>query len=126
LFGVPVHQFTLNGKTTIKTRPGLCFTFLILIAMFYFALSKMPYLLDRKNPLISTYKDIEHFDSTTHVNLDDTSFRIAFGVEGYDSREGKDDPYYVEWQVRATTLKEDGTFEKTPLNFHKCADRDWE
>jgi len=64
LFGVPVGTFTLNGKTTIKTIPGLCFSACLVILMIFFGLSRLPYLLSRKNPLLSNFHNVETFDST--------------------------------------------------------------
>jgi len=83
MFGVPINQFTLNGKTKIKTTPGLVFTFIITVAMLYFGLSKMPYLIAKKNPAVTNYMSVEHFDSTDEVDLSKSAFKLAIGVENY-------------------------------------------
>jgi len=50
---------------------------------------------------------------------------MAFGIEGYVDRVGKDDPYFVEWVVQ---LKEsvNGVETHYPLKVHKCNDTDWD
>jgi len=124
MFGVPINQFTLNGKTKIKTTPGLVFTSFIMVAMLYFGLSKMPYLIAKKNPSVTNYLSIEHFDSTNEVDLSTNRFGIAFGLEDYKTREVKDDPFFVEWHAGHHTYL-NGEESVTPLPLHKCNDEDW-
>jgi len=63
--------------------------------MVYFGLSKMPYLVAKKNPLLTTYTSFDSAIAEHEVDLSQTGFKIAFGLENYVTREGRYDPYFV-------------------------------
>lgn len=50
---------------------------------------------------------------------------MAFAVEGYLSRELKDDPKYVKYLARSFGIKNGVEFERI-LPFHKCTEDDWD
>ena len=56
---------------------------------------------------MSTFKTSNVFDFNERLSLKEIDFRMAFSVEGYHSRERKDDPRYVKYLVR-TFIIEDG------------------
>ena len=49
---------------------------------------------------------------------------MAFTVEGYHSRERKDDPAYVKYLVRIFGRKNRVEYEKF-IPYHLCEDEDW-
>jgi len=63
--------------------------------MVYFGLSKMPYLISKNNPLLTTHMSVDYYGLDRKVDLEETGFKIAFGLEHYFTREGRYDPYFV-------------------------------
>lgn len=81
--------------------------------------------MEKKNPLVTNYKSIDYFDNAYKTELGVANFMLAFGVEQYDTREGKDDPFFVEWQINSAE-KFFGLERTTkPIKYHKCTDEDW-
>ena len=57
--------------------------------------------------------------------LNDFDFKIAFGVEGFRSKDLKIDPKYVKWIFRIYGKKEGKEYE-TILPYHRCTDKDYD
>ena len=58
------------------------------------------------------------------ISLNDINFRFAFSIEGYHSREMKNDPRYVKYLVRVFGIHEGKEYERL-IPYHKCTDSDW-
>jgi len=99
---MPVPSFTINGKGVVKTIPGMCFTFLLTVVMFYYGLSRLDRLIRRSDVDILAYNDVAFFSSDTRTNLNDDGFMFAFSIVGYSDRQVRDDPDFVEWAVYLT------------------------
>ena len=56
--------------------------------------------------------------------MKEVGFRVAFTVEGYHSREMKDDHRFVKYLVRIFGRHKGEEYERL-LNFHKCTENDW-
>jgi len=100
---MPVPSFTINGKGVVKTIPGMCFTFLLVVVMFYYGLSRLDRLIRRTDTDILVFKDVAFHSSDTRTNLKDEGFMFAFSVVGYADRQVRDDPDFVEWAVSLKT-----------------------
>ena len=57
--------------------------------------------------------------------LNDFDFKIAFGVEGFRSKDLKIDPKYVKWIFRIYGKKEGKEYEQI-LPYHRCTDKDYD
>lgn len=58
------------------------------------------------------------------INLNEIDFRVAFTVEGYHSRDMKNDHRYVKYLVRIFGRHKGQEYERI-LQYHKCTDEDW-
>ena len=60
-------------------------TFLIVIVLVVYASIKLAMLLDKHNPNLAQFTELDVFDKTEKINLNEIGFRFAFTVEGYHS-----------------------------------------
>lgn len=89
----------MRGKVTISTYTGALLSFAIFFVMLIYGALKMIILISRANPNVSTYTEVNFFNSDDILNLRDSGLRVAFGIEGYLDNELKDDPRYVKTLV---------------------------
>ena len=80
--------------------------------------------MDRHNPNVAQMTEKNYYDYNEQLDLNEINFRLAFSVEGYHSREHKDDHKYVKYLVRIFG-KENGKEYEKMIPFHKCTDSDW-
>ena len=73
---------------------------------------------------MAQYTQVSLFDFNEKLDLNDINFRLAFSVEGYHSREMKNDPRYVKYLVRIFGIK-DGKEYETFIPYHRCEEKDW-
>ena len=123
-FGKPVPMFNLRGQDEIRTSIGGVLTCLIAVLMLFYASIKFEQLIIRHNPTLSQYTEFNRFDLNDRLSLNEINFRFAFSVEGYHSKEMKNDPRYVKYLVRVFGIKEGQEYE-TFIPYHKCTDSDW-
>ena len=84
MFARPLPSFTLNGKEKVTSTPGLCLTFILGITMLIFAMSRLPFLIEKKNPLKTQYVDMDVYTNKNVVSFSETAdFNIAFTIVGY-------------------------------------------
>lgn len=95
------------------------------ITLMLFAWIRLEILLQRKNPSIMEATTLGYYDESEVITPDEIGFKIAFAVEGYTDRVGKDDPEYVEWVVQMTQ-NVGGVQEIFPLATHKCTSADYD
>ena len=124
IFGQQLPTFNLKGQSTVHTMAGGVITFFILVVTLVYASIKMVQLFDRHNPTVSQVLDKNVFDYNEKINLNEIGYRVAFSVEGYHSREMKDDPRYVKYLVRIFGKKEGVEYEKF-IPYDKCTEEDW-
>ena len=67
-----------------------------------FAWIRLEFLLQRKNPSIMEATTLGYYDESEVIIPQELGFKIAFAVEGYQDRVGRDDPEYVQWVVQMT------------------------
>ena len=125
VFGQPLPMFNLKGTSEVHTMTGGVLSFAIFVVFIIYGSIKMIHLLSKHNPQVSQVLEMDVFTFEDELELNDIDFRVAFSVEGYHSREMKDDPRYVKWLVRFFTIEE-GQEVETMIPFHKCTDEDWE
>ena len=83
IFGVDLPTFNIKGESKIMTFTGGLLSFFVGIVFFIYGSLKLSHLLDKYNPSISEIKEINFYDSSERLVLDDFGFRIAFAVESY-------------------------------------------
>jgi len=84
LFAQPLPSFTLNGKEKVTSNVGLCFSFFVVSTMLIFAMSRLPFLIEKKNPLKTQYVDMDVYTNKNVVSFSETAdFNIAFTIVGY-------------------------------------------
>ena len=97
----------------------------IICIMIAFGLTKFTHLWVKYNPDISFVKDNYAFTAEDKFNFESTKYRIAFTVEGYFSKEMKNDPRYVKFFV-SYSKKVNGKRVFESLPFHKCTADDYD
>ena len=97
MFGAHVPTFNIRGRSVVKTSFGACASILILVLTLLFALLKLQYLVEKKNPTISTNTSI--LDGSERFNTGSESFAMAFAFEKLGS-EYRIDNNYIRWMVR--------------------------
>ena len=85
------------------TVTGGLLSFAVGIVFFIYATLKLSHLLDKYNPNISEVKELNFYDSSERLNLNDIGFRIAFAVEGYLDGKLRDDHKYIKYLARVLT-----------------------
>ena len=98
----PVPTFNLKGETSVKTYCGGIFSIIVTIATAYFALHRFKFLMNKKNPLISTFVDqslITHDDTFSVSEKSKNGFQMAFGLRNYQ-KGVLDDSKYINWVAR--------------------------
>ena len=124
-FGRSLPAFNLKGSSTVHTMTGGLFTFLVCIVLMVYSTIKLLQLVDKHNPNVSEVKELDFYNFEEILNLKEIGFKIAFSVEGYHSRDMKNDPRYVKYLVRTFGIKDGEQFEVI-LPYHKCTDEDWD
>ena len=124
IFGKPLPAFNLKGNSTIHTMTGGVVTFCIIVIILVYSSMKLIQLFDRHTPTVSQVLDKNVFDYNEQINLNEIKFRVAFSVEGYHSREMKNDPKYVKYLVRIFG-KKGGVEYETFIPYQKCTEEDW-
>ena len=95
-------------------------SFIILI----YALVKFLELIERKNPVVSTYEESSPTDLSNPINLNEMGFRAAWAFRGYSDKEIKNDPAYVKQVVRYIEIKNFVRTERI-MPFHLCTEDDY-
>ena len=100
-------------------------TFAIFVVMLIYATIKAIQMYEHHNPQVSQYTEKTVFDFNEKLDLNEINFRLAFTVEGYHSREQKNDPRYVKYLVRIFGIHNGKEYERF-IPFHNCTEEDWE
>ena len=119
IFGVDLPTFNIKGESKVMTVSGGLLSFFVGIVFFIYGSLKLSHLLDKYNPSISELKEINFYDSSERLVLDDFGFRIAFAVESYIQPELKNDHRYVKYMARIVT-KTDGVESETIIPHGIC------
>ena len=101
LFAEPVPNFNIRGKTKVSSVLGSILSAILLLIVLFYGANKFTFLLERRNPTISSYAERGAVTKNDKINLRDENLRFAFGIEGFLDNELKADPRYVKWYVRA-------------------------
>ena len=97
IFSKELPSFNLQGETHIGTNyGGVCTLFIWLLTLAY-ALLRLEYLVLRLDNNISIVKELNVFDETSVLNLNERNFRIAFVLENYDTLKTVGDPKYIKY-----------------------------
>ena len=96
IFSADLPSLNIRGKSSVKTSVGGFMTLLIFLLVLMFSIMKYQLLLMRKNPQITSNTEENAFPVDHKLNLIDTGFAMAFGLDHFT--EGvKNDPRYVKW-----------------------------
>ena len=68
---------------------------------------------------MAQYTQVSLFDFNEKLDLNDINFRLAFSVEGYHSRERKDNHRFIKYLVRVFGIEDGKEFEKF-IPYHVC------
>ena len=123
-FGQRIPAFNMKGRTRVHTLTGGCFTFFVVVILLVYSSITLLQLMNKHNPSVSEVKELDFYNFKEILSLKDIDFKIAFSVEGYHSRELKNDHRYVKYLVRTFGFKDGVQFEEI-LDFHECTDDDW-
>ena len=93
--------------------------------MALFAIVKLIQMLNRHNPVISSFLTKGFYDSNKVLNFKQVGMRFAFGIEGFLDKKPKDDPRYVKGFARFMGNKDGEGYEKL-IPYHKCTKDDFE
>ena len=107
----PVPRFNIRGETSVKTYCGGLVSIMITIVTTYFALHRLNILMNKKNPMISTFTDqsiITHADTFSVSEMAKHGFQMAFGLRNYQ-KGVLDDERYISWVAREYTQHANGT-----------------
>ena len=97
-FGESLPTFILKGRKKVQTRIGGVTTILICTVVLMYAGLKFSHLIDKHNPVMSSYFKEDYYASGEAVDLSERNFRMAISVEGYlEPYNQKNDPRYVKW-----------------------------
>ena len=94
------------------------------ITLLIYAISNLKILFLRENANIYLAKQINYYDYTNVVDLSETGFKVAIGVEDYNTGLALDDPYFVRWEFSLVTQNGSKT-NRLVLNHHRCTDEDY-
>ena len=56
LFGAPIPQFNIKGKSSVRTHLGGLISFMAVGLTFMFALLKFQHMMENRNPSITTFQ----------------------------------------------------------------------
>ena len=79
----------------VHTLTGGIMTFVIFVILLSYGSLKCFHLITKHNANVTIVEDLDVFDFSEKLNLNEVNFRFAFSVVGYHSREIKNDPRYV-------------------------------
>lgn len=125
MFGQPV-QLNLQGQQHVNTVSGSCLSIILLFMMAAYAATRFSFLLQRRNPNISTVALNSYYTGNDAFSFEKNGFNIAFGVEDYINRDGKSNPSIVNWAPLIYYYPGDGTWEEKFLKYHRCTDEDFD
>ena len=90
----------IRGKKTISSLAGSILSLSVLLITLFYAANKFSHLLKKSNPSISSFTERGAVTKFDELNLRDAGLRLAFGIEGWNDRDLKDDPRFVKTIVR--------------------------
>ena len=88
------------GEQNVPKIAGGILSFLTVILMLVYSLTKLLQLIKRHNPQVASLEELSALDSSFIFNFKERGVRFAFGVEGNRDKETKDDSRYVKGLVR--------------------------
>ena len=86
IFGAPVPNFNLRGKSHVKTYAGGMVSIVITFVVLIFGLTQLKKLILRQSPQINKYLSEDEFDSKDVFDTrEEPGFMLAFGVKAPSS-----------------------------------------
>ena len=111
IFGKDLPTFILKGKSKVQTRLGGVISILIGILILMYASLKLTHLLDKHNPVMSSFYKENYFESGEGIDLQERNVKIAFTIEDtFGTKKQKSDPRYVKWLVRISGYNDGKAF----------------
>ena len=83
VFGESLPTFILKGRDKVQTRTGGVATIVITIIALMYAALKLSHLIDKHNPMMSSYFKEDYFKSEDLINLSERKVRLAFTIEDH-------------------------------------------
>lgn len=102
-------------------------TAIVAVVLLLYGIKRFQKLALREQPDVSENLIGGYNDNSFVINFNKTGFKIAFAIENYVDRSGKDDPSYVMWIAQLNAKGSDSKLKgvKTMLTFHKCTKDDF-
>lgn len=76
----------INGVTSIKSWPGFYNTIIMYVILSIYAANNAQILILKLNPNISFNTQVNYYDDTNVVDIMAIGFKIAIGVEDFNTR----------------------------------------
>ena len=73
---------------------------------------------------MSHFVEEHYFHDDFQYDLVENDFKIAFAIQGFQTKDLKDDPRYVKWIFRIYGKKDEVEYEEI-LPYHKCTESDY-
>ena len=73
-------QLNFNKQTEVKSYIGILMTAVVYGVMFAYILRMGQILVHREDPDVSLFTQIDYFDEKETIDLQETSFKVAFGL----------------------------------------------
>ena len=125
IFSKELPSFNLQGETHIGTNYGGVCTLIVWLLTFAYALIRLEFLILKKDPNINFVTELNIFDETDVLNLQEKGYRIAFVLEDYNLRETKGKEEYIRY-VAQIWHEVDGVEKFTNIPLHPCTQEELE
>ena len=114
----------MGGETSLNSFYGAFVSLSSLVVLGIYTLVRIEAMQSKRDTVRSDILVENWLDETSFFNLREERFQLAFAVENYLDRTGRNDPDYVDWIVQMHNYV-DGVESETPLKFHKCETEDY-
>ena len=138
-FAATVKSFNFEGRQRIHTPVGVILTVIVKVILYSYGLKMLNKLLTGSNPNViteiqpisfSAESDVLSMDTVSDTdiyNTDKRSFKFAFAMRNYLTREIKHDTNMVEWEVLVYKgTGQDHEHKEFQIGVHKCNASDYE
>jgi len=126
MFATRIPSLNIEGQDKIGSGLGLVATVFLTVTVLTYAAVKMNHLVIKHNPTVSESTNLDFYDKTDAINLNDKKMVFAFAVESfYNNRKEIISKDYVTWQPMIVESDGEANDKYTYLEFRKCIDEDW-
>ena len=113
----------INVASAINSHYGAFVSVGCLSVLFAFAVIRYIIFQEKRDTLNASIIEQDYLDENYIFDFDQSHFKLAFTIEGYDDRIPRDDPEYVEFVVQLKS-NVNGVETFTKIDFHTCSQND--